>query len=199
MLDPATCPRQVAYEDPGHAHGRKRMPRRLLERLYPAFEGTVVNVLIAALMVAVLYATVVFVGTLIAAIVSTDVMAALSDASRDGTTIGNSLLPMQEDLFDVFGGFLLILLGIELIGTVRAMVGETRVAVESIVSIALIASARHLITIDFYDVEPLVIFGAGFVVFVLIVGAYLLRLDRAATHRATSASRSIDAPVEPDR
>ena len=175
------------------------MPRRLLERLYPAFEATVVNVLIAALMVAVLYATVVFVGTLIAAIVSTDVMAALSDASRDGTTIGNSLLPMQEDLFDVFGGFLLILLGIELIGTVRAMVGETRVAVESIVSIALIASARHLITIDFYDVEPLVIFGAGFVVFVLIVGAYLLRLDRAATHRATSASRSIDAPVEPDR
>lgn len=138
-----------------------------------------------------------FVGTLAVAIVSADVVGILSDVSRDGRPIGESILLLQEDMFDVFGGFLLILLGIELISMVRAMVGATRVAVESILSIALIASARHVITIDVHHSEPEVVFGAGFIVLVLIVGFYLLRRDRRpGLRRDPSAMRE---PSGPDR
>jgi len=47
---------------------------------------------------------------------------------------------------------------------------------ESIVAIVIIASSRHLITIDYHHVEPGFIFGAGFVVFVLVAAYVLLKI-----------------------
>ena len=68
------------------------------------------------------------------------------------------------DLKEIFGFFLLVLIGIELLETMKAYVLERIVHVEIILEVALIAIARKIIILDFEKYEGLTIIGIALLV-----------------------------------
>lgn len=68
----------------------------------------------------------------------------------DIITPPNYLLDINE-LLDVYGFFMLILIGVELLETIRAYLNEHEVHVEIVLEVALIAVARKVAIIDVKD------------------------------------------------
>ena len=65
------------------------------------------------------------------------------------------------DLKEIFGFFLMVLIGIELLETMKAYVLEKIVHVEIILEVALIAIARKVIILDFEKYDGLTIIGTA--------------------------------------
>ena len=66
-----------------------------------------------------------------------------------------------DQLFKVFGMFLMILLGLELLESLRAYIEEEQVHVEVIVTVALIAVGRKVVTMDLYKLSELKLIGVA--------------------------------------
>ena len=77
-----------------------------------------------------------------------------------------------DELLDIFGKFLLVLVGIELLYTLRAYWAENEVHVEVVFAMALIAVARKVIILDVKELDSLVLIGIAAVVLALSVGYY---------------------------
>ncbi len=71
----------------------------------------------------------------------------------DIITPPNYLLDINE-LLDIFGFFMLILIGVELLETIRAYLNEHQVHVEIVLEVALIAVARKVVIIDVKEYPP---------------------------------------------
>jgi uncharacterized membrane protein (DUF373 family) len=85
-----------------------------------------------------------------------------------------ALLDLHEFL-DVFGSFLLVLIGIELLETLRAYAREAVIRAEVIILVALIALARKIIILDPKETSYVVMFATGAVVLALGVTYFLVR------------------------
>jgi uncharacterized membrane protein (DUF373 family) len=66
---------------------------------------------------------------------------------RDFTTAPILLLEVDE-LLEIFGFFLLILIGVELLETIKAYLRDNVVHVEIVLEVALIAIARKVVVLD---------------------------------------------------
>jgi len=92
-----------------------------------------------------------------------------------------------KELLDVFGVFLLVLIGIELLETLEIYIKEKVVHVEIVFTVALIAIARKVIILDVKKLSSATLFSIGFIIFALSVGYYLINKtlqadkDRALT------------------
>jgi len=80
-----------------------------------------------------------------------------------------------DQLFVVFGFFLMILIGLELLESLRAYITEEQIHVEVIFTIALIAVARKVITLDMTKLSPHFLLGLAAVLLSLAVGYYLIK------------------------
>jgi uncharacterized membrane protein (DUF373 family) len=80
------------------------------------------------------------------------------------------LLDINE-LLDVFGFFLLVLIGLELLETIKTYFLENIVHVEVVVEVAMIAIARKVIILDVKEYEPLQLTGIA-VIIAALAGAY---------------------------
>jgi uncharacterized membrane protein (DUF373 family) len=69
------------------------------------------------------------------------------------------LFPGIDKLLDVFGKLLLVLIGIELIETMRSFAREGVVRVEVVLTVAIIALARKIIVLEPGHVESLYLLG----------------------------------------
>jgi uncharacterized membrane protein (DUF373 family) len=156
------------------------MLEKFFDILYTKFEKIIVMALALAIMITICFATIVFFIVLFKTITNGEFITVLMSSSGD-YTIAEPITRLQGGLYHIFGGFLLILLGIELINTVRTFSRESHIKMESIVAIAIIATARHLITLDYHHTDPIIIFAAGFVVIALIVGYVLLKIKPRQT------------------
>jgi uncharacterized membrane protein (DUF373 family) len=78
-------------------------------------------------------------------------------------------------LREVFSGFLLLLIGIELMKTVVMYLQSHVLHVEVVLTVAIIAVARHTIDLDLETANPLLLIGIGVVVLSLSLGYYLFR------------------------
>ncbi|MFC1856008.1 phosphate-starvation-inducible PsiE family protein [Thermodesulfobacteriota bacterium] len=83
------------------------------------------------------------------------------------------LLDISE-LLDVFGMFLLVLIGVELLETVKMYLTQKKVHVEVVFTVALIAVARKVIILDIKKVPSLTLVGIGVIIVALSVGYYLI-------------------------
>lgn len=83
------------------------------------------------------------------------------------------LLDINE-LLDVFGFFMLILIGVELLETIRAYLNEHEVHVEIVLEVALIAVARKVVIIDVKEYSPETLLAIAAIVLSL-AGAYYLQ------------------------
>src|SRR6478752_5082118 len=75
-------------------------------------------------------------------------------------------------LHDAFTGILMILIGLELIKTVVMYLDRQVIHVEVVLTVALIAVARHVIDMDLNTAEPLNLVGTGVVVIALSLGYF---------------------------
>lgn len=96
------------------------------------------------------------------------------------------LVMTLESLLEVFGMFLLVLVGLELLDTIRAYVKEHVVHAEIVLLAALIAISRKAITLDYKSVEPAAIFSIAGLVIALAVGYYLIKRAGISQHEGTS-------------
>ncbi|MBI9082958.1 MAG: phosphate-starvation-inducible PsiE family protein [Desulfobacterales bacterium] len=78
-----------------------------------------------------------------------------------------------EELLDIFGFFLLILIGIELLETIKAYLEDKVVHSEIVLEVALIAIARKVIILDLKAYDSVVIIGIAALI-IAIAGAYFI-------------------------
>ena len=64
-----------------------------------------------------------------------------------------------EQLFEIFGFFLILVIGVELLETIKAYLSENVVHSEIVLEVALIAISRKVITLDVKTYEPLTLLG----------------------------------------
>ena len=88
------------------------------------------------------------------------------------------VLPGITELLDIFGFFLLILIGIELLETIRAYLAEHVVHVEVVLEVALIAVARKVIILDVKEYPSLTISAIAALILALSVAFFLQRWGR---------------------
>lgn len=91
-----------------------------------------------------------------------------------------------DELLELFGFFLLILIGIELLETIKAYLQDKVVHSEIVLEVALIAIARKVIILDFKEYDSIVIIGIAALI-ITISGAYYivrrkLRVDLSDEH-----------------
>jgi uncharacterized membrane protein (DUF373 family) len=66
-----------------------------------------------------------------------------------------------DQLLDIFGMFLIVVLGLELLETVRAYLQDDLIHVEVVLIVAIIALARKVIILELKDPTPLTLFGVA--------------------------------------
>ena len=82
-----------------------------------------------------------------------------------------------HEIIDLFGFFLLILIGLELIDTIKVYMKENRIRVEAILLVAIIAISRKVILFDPFEkgIGDLPIIGVAATIIALCGGYYLIK------------------------
>jgi uncharacterized membrane protein (DUF373 family) len=84
------------------------------------------------------------------------------------------LIPVQG-LLEIFGYFLLVLIGVELIETLKAYVKKDTIHVRVVLEVALIAMARKVIIEEPNNVSSLTLFGIAALILALGIAFYFER------------------------
>ena len=83
------------------------------------------------------------------------------------------LLNLTE-LMEVFGFFLMVLIGLELLETIKVYWHENRFHLEIVLIVAMIAIARKVIILDYKTFSPAFLLGMAAVILALAVSYYLV-------------------------
>jgi uncharacterized membrane protein (DUF373 family) len=149
-----------------------------MEMLAKYFEKVIIFSLSLMMMIVILLSTVEFAYILISDIIEPPIF----------------LLEIDE-LLDIFGFFLLILIGVELFETIRSYLSEHVVHVEVVVEVALIAIARKVIILDIKEVTAASLVGIATIITALAIAyfvvLYLRRLKDSQQQRPTQEQASI--------
>ena len=79
------------------------------------------------------------------------------------------------DLLKIFGFFIMILIGLELIETIKVYLSNEVIPVEIIFLVAIIAVTRKVIILDFKTLDPLTLIGMAAIILALSVGYYAVK------------------------
>jgi uncharacterized membrane protein (DUF373 family) len=79
----------------------------------------------------------------------------------------DSIAELQQAVQSLFAGVLLVVLGLELMDTLRNYFIEHRLRVEFLISVALIAVARHVIQLDYEHASPWLVIAIAVLMFSL--------------------------------
>jgi uncharacterized membrane protein (DUF373 family) len=85
------------------------------------------------------------------------------------------LLLEIDELLKIFGFFLMILIGLELVETLKVYISEEIVHVEFVFLVAIIAVTRKVIILDIKNLDPLTLIGLASIILALSGGFYLLK------------------------
>jgi uncharacterized membrane protein (DUF373 family) len=131
------------------------------ERALGRFERVIIFTLMALLMVIVAISTVELAWVLV----------------RDLSSVGQMLFDVEE-MFEVFGLFLLVLIGVELLLSLKTYVSAGIVHVEVVLEVALIAVAQKIIVLDVHRAEALSLISLAAMVVALAIAYWLMRAAR---------------------
>jgi uncharacterized membrane protein (DUF373 family) len=87
----------------------------------------------------------------------------------------DSIAELQRAVQSLFAGVLLVVLGLELLDTLRNYFIEHRLRVEFLISVALIAVARHIIQLDYEHTSPWLVMAIAVLIFSLAASYVGLR------------------------
>ena len=80
-----------------------------------------------------------------------------------------------NDMLKIFGFFFMILIGLELIETIKVYLSKEIIPVEIIFLVAIIAITRKVIILDFKKLDPLTLIGMAAVILSLSFGYYAVK------------------------
>ena len=80
-----------------------------------------------------------------------------------------------DELLNIFGIFLLVLIGIELVETIKVFYTEQIIRVEVVLLVGIIAIARKVIVLNLKETSSLTLIGIGVIVIALTAGYFLIR------------------------
>lgn len=80
-----------------------------------------------------------------------------------------------KEMLEVFGFFLVILIGLELVETMKVYLVDETVHVEIMFLVAIIAITRKVIILDYKTLPPLTLIGVAAIILALSVGYYALK------------------------
>jgi len=129
-----------------------------MERSLDVIERIVLYILMALMAIVLIFATIDLIYTLVAAIV----------------TPPHFILALNK-LLEIFGLFLLVLVGLELLDTLRAYFREHVVHAEIVLLAAMIAVAREAIVLDVAHLEPQVPLSIAVLILALATAYFLVK------------------------
>lgn len=88
----------------------------------------------------------------------------------------------QRSIIDLFGLFFLVLVGVELLETLKMYTKEHVVHVEVVLLVALIVAARKIILIDYATKPSDIFFGIASIIIAIGVSYYLIKKSLHVTH-----------------
>ncbi|BEH09711.1 phosphate-starvation-inducible PsiE family protein [Geobacter sulfurreducens subsp. ethanolicus] len=104
------------------------------------------------------------------------------------------LLLEIDELLEIFGLFMLVLIGIELLETIaKTYLAQSTDHARIVMAVAIIAIARKVIILDVKDLSGQVLLGIAAIILALSIGYYLIR------GRSGGSEREGDTPSEPER
>jgi uncharacterized membrane protein (DUF373 family) len=133
-----------------------------MTRVLAKFERGIVIVLLALMMLAVLASTI-------------ELGAVFFEQLMEPPRF---LLNMEE-MLEVFGFFLMVLIGLELLETIKAYLEQDKVHVEIVFLVAMVAVARKMIILEYKDVSPHLLYGMSAVIISLAGSYYLVKAIHA--------------------
>lgn len=80
-----------------------------------------------------------------------------------------------HELLEIFGMFLLVLIGIELLETIQIYSQNREFRAEVIILVAVIAVSRKIITLDLKEIAPLNLIGISTIMLSLVIGYYAVK------------------------
>lgn len=80
-----------------------------------------------------------------------------------------------NELLEIFGFFLLVLIGLELLKTVQSYLEEDEIHVEVVFLVAIIAISRKIIIFDYKSLTAQMMLGIAAIIIALSVGFYLVK------------------------
>ena len=98
-----------------------------------------------------------------------------------------------ENLFEIFGFFLMVLIGLELLESIRAYLDDDTLHVEVVFLVAMIAVARKVIILEVPQYSPLALVGVASIVLALALGYFFVK------RAIREAGRYECPPPEPPR
>jgi uncharacterized membrane protein (DUF373 family) len=94
------------------------------------------------------------------------------------------LLEINE-ILEIFGFFLLILIGVELLETIKAYLRTNVIHVEVVLEVALIAIARKVIILDLKEYSELTFLGIAALILALAIAYVLLKFRNTLLEKRT--------------
>lgn len=85
------------------------------------------------------------------------------------------MLLNMEEMLVVFGFFLMVLIGLELLESIKAYLIEDRVHAEVVFLVAIVAVARKVIILDYKTITPEMLYGMAAVIVALGVGYFFVK------------------------
>ena len=118
--------------------------------------------------------------------------------------LSKSLLINLDNLLDLFGIFLLVLIGIELLDTIKVYFKENVVHVEVVVLVAIIAIARKIVILKAEELPGETLLGIAAILIALAVSYFLIRkaglcefdLSEGTFKNSKSKSKEIITPED---
>lgn len=81
-----------------------------------------------------------------------------------------------EELLELFGAFLLVMIGLELLDTVKIYITQKTIHVEVVLLVGIIAIARKVVILEPKDMDALTLIGIAAIIFSLTVGYYFVKI-----------------------
>ncbi|GBE04433.1 MAG TPA: phosphate-starvation-inducible E-like protein [Nitrospirae bacterium] len=88
------------------------------------------------------------------------------------------LLLQIAELLEIFGLFLLVLIGIELLEMIKIYLQKNVIHVEVVFMVAMIAVGRKVVILDVNELPSLTLIGIAAIILALSLGYYLIRRDK---------------------
>ena len=80
-----------------------------------------------------------------------------------------------SDMLEIFGFFMMILIGLELIETIKIYLVDESIHVEIICLVAIVAITRKVIILDLYKLPPVTLLGISAIILALTIGYFFLK------------------------
>jgi uncharacterized membrane protein (DUF373 family) len=148
----------VAEEEKNYCKANERITGGNMGMVLKTFEKIIVLTLLGLMMIAVLVSTVELAVILFQQLMKPPLF----------------LLNIEE-MLEVFGFFLMVLIGLELLESIKAYLNEDRVHAEVVFLVAIVAMSRKVIIVDYREIAPEMLYGIAAVIIALAGGYFLVK------------------------